>query len=224
MGIGRRHERIVDEDERGQRALAWEDVGETVSDRLSWVVDFISRDLSRLTPAARVSDGYALRVLANSYPGTDAAIAPHADTYKGPMADRLILRLHCELSAGIQSLFAPAPAPSRKFKSRTDVMRFAQQVARKTRWYLPQQHDRVLMRLRTARGGPRDFCFVEAGGPTDEQAAIIGAVVWLIKESGNQLRACAECGKSFVGVKRQEYCSPACSQVLRNRRKQEGAQ
>lgn len=223
MGRGRR-ESIVEEDAHGQRARAWEDVGATVSDRLSWVVDFIRSDLSRLTPAARMAYGYALRVLANSYPGTDADTRPDLDTYTGPMADRLILRLQREVHAGIRRLLTPNSAPSRPFRTRAAIMRFGQHVARTTQWSLPREHHRVLMRVPMSRGGPRDFIYVEASRPVDERTAVIAAIVHLITQSGNQLRACAECRQPFVGIKRQEYCSPACSQILRNRRKQKGAQ
>lgn len=57
----------------------------------------------------------------------------------------------------------------------------------------------------------------------DERDAIIEGVWNLLVEVGDRLRACADpdCGKPFVAVKRQEYCTLNCSQRTRNRRKAE---
>jgi hypothetical protein len=219
----RRRRTIADEDARRQVARAWEDVGATVSDRLEWVVDFINRDVARRTAAERASDGYALRVLASSFPLPDdrdrfvpspSEIA--IDARKEPLPDRLILSLHRELRAGIRSLLAPPPA-----LPRTVSIAQLRALQQERGWQLPMQR-RALLRLSIQPGGPRDYMFTTAGAPADERGGIIEAVVWLIEHSGNQLRACPNCGKPFVGIKRQEYCSPMCSQVIRNHRKQNG--
>jgi hypothetical protein len=41
----------------------------------------------------------------------------------------------------------------------------------------------------------------------------------LLLSAGENLLACAECGKPFVRERRQEYCSERCSQRVRNRRR-----
>jgi hypothetical protein len=52
-----------------------------------------------------------------------------------------------------------------------------------------------------------------------EREAVIGGVVDLVLAVGSHFRSCAECGAPFVARKRQEYCSTACSQRKRDRRK-----
>lgn len=51
--------------------------------------------------------------------------------------------------------------------------------------------------------------------------AIVEGVWGLFVACGWALRACAECRKPFIAVRRQEYCSPGCSQRTRNQRKKD---
>jgi len=52
-----------------------------------------------------------------------------------------------------------------------------------------------------------------------DRDAIIAAIWNVIVEVGDKLRSCTECGTPFVAVKRQEYCTPSCSQRARIRRR-----
>jgi hypothetical protein len=55
----------------------------------------------------------------------------------------------------------------------------------------------------------------------EEKDAILGGVVNLLFQAGEHLRACVECHRPFVARKRQIYCSPQCSQRVRDRRKRQ---
>src|SRR5262249_15964526 len=54
-----------------------------------------------------------------------------------------------------------------------------------------------------------------------ESDAILGGIMDLLVEVGDKLRACPRCHEPFVKNRRQAYCSVACSQKTRDRRKQE---
>jgi hypothetical protein len=48
---------------------------------------------------------------------------------------------------------------------------------------------------------------------------ILHGFLLTLQIAGESLRTCARCGKPFVRVRRQEYCSPECSQIVRNDKK-----
>jgi hypothetical protein len=58
-------------------------------------------------------------------------------------------------------------------------------------------------------------------GQGDEMAGILSAVAQLVVEVGEHLRTCADpkCGRPFVAVKRQAYCSVQHSQRVRNQKR-----
>jgi uncharacterized C2H2 Zn-finger protein len=62
--------------------------------------------------------------------------------------------------------------------------------------------------------------------PDEERAAVRAAVERLQKaldearEAARQLRACPWCGAVFIRHNRQDYCSHACSQATREKRRQ----
>jgi hypothetical protein len=76
----------------------------------------------------------------------------------------------------------------------------------------------ALVRARIARDGP--YRLQLAWETKDEADAIFGGFVGLLLDPEYRLRSCAECKAPFVVSKRQKYCSAACSQRTRNRRKQ----
>ncbi len=56
-------------------------------------------------------------------------------------------------------------------------------------------------------------------GRGPQSQGIPWGVINLLQEARDNLLACAECGEPFVAWKRQEYCSPICSQKARDGRK-----
>jgi hypothetical protein len=115
----------------------------------------------------------------------------------GPMPDRQILHVHRTLRAGLKAAFAKEGLG----------------------WSLPMQ--RTWLRLSPMGQGRRDYRFARLGQAKNDHDAIVGTVVRLIEFAGSQLRTCAVCETFFLGVKRQEYCTTTCSQVMRNNRKKE---
>lgn len=75
----------------------------------------------------------------------------------------------------------------------------------------------ALVRARIARDGP--YRLQLAWETKDAADAIFGGFVGLLLDPEHRLRSCAECKAPFVVSKRQEYCSAACSQRTRNRKK-----
>jgi hypothetical protein len=55
------------------------------------------------------------------------------------------------------------------------------------------------------------------GDEEAEQAGIVGAVAQLLLDAGDHLWGCTECHRPFVATRQQAYCSPKCSQRVRNR-------
>ena len=53
----------------------------------------------------------------------------------------------------------------------------------------------------------------------DEATTILHGVAELLQAHVARLRACKECGRPFLAVKRQEYDTPLCAQIYRNRTK-----
>jgi hypothetical protein len=83
-----------------------------------------------------------------------------------------------------------------------------------TSWSLPAT-PRLEWNPRVAHTGQRFRIGFEGG----EEAGIITGVAHLVLELGERLRGCSECGDPYVAVKRQSYCSHACSLKARYRRR-----
>jgi hypothetical protein len=166
------------------------------------VLDFAHRDLEILRPEERVALGYDLRSIAVSMLPLGAGghggltIAP-----PGAMPDDALRGYQRAIADGLRTLLGRHPEP----------------------WPIPAQPALALRPMGSTRRadnkGPR-FRVIFQG---DERAGILGAVAQLVIEEGDLLRSCRECGRPFVRVRRQEYCSVACSQRTRNRRMTEKA-
>lgn len=80
---------------------------------------------------------------------------------------------------------------------------------------LPTATSRIhLQRLNAGTEPPVEVWFTV----TDWHAAFWFSVAALLEEFGRQLRHCSKCGALFVKVRRQAYCSPACSGAARAQR------
>ncbi len=112
----------------------------------------------------------------------------------GPMSEPELIKLQGEIRVGIER-FLTTPHG----------------------WQLPPPRSARLCRTANGTGRPRAERVWEGG----ERETIIAAVADLVIRCADRLRACMECRRPFVAVKRQEYCSTACSQRTRDRRKRE---
>jgi len=84
-------------------------------------------------------------------------------------------------------------------------------------WEIPR--GAVVYQRVSPSGSDAGFRVALSGKEENEADTLIGVVVDLILQTGRRLRRCPECGKVFVAVRRQEYCSTAHAQKVRNQRK-----
>jgi hypothetical protein len=192
-GQGRRISALLHEDARGAD-LAAERMGLTPSDQLRWVLEkFIAVDLNRLRPEERVALGYDLRRL--------GVVRPDTLTKRklGPMADEHVRRIQRETANGLRALLDES-LPIGHLDAG---------------WRLP--HLEVRLQRWSPTGAKRLGVAYQAEGV--EADVIIRAIADLVVNAGERIRACKRCDTLFLANKRQEYCSPACSQRTRNERK-----
>jgi hypothetical protein len=172
--------------------------GKTPEDRLRWVVEFTQKDLEALRREERVALGLDLLMLAT------AGWAPskprgsrggHQYTSAMPLAtlpDDLLSSLQAEMAHGLQSLLIEPPQP----------------------WDLPAPETVSVSRISPPGAKKAQLAVHWEGGVRE---AILGSVLTLLLQAGDALRACATCGRPLVARKRQIYCSPVCSQKVRDR-------
>jgi hypothetical protein len=115
------------------------------------------------------------------------------DTDK-PMDEAMVVKLHNHIFNGIQALLA----------------------SESQKWRLPR-----ISGLSLSKNQP-DGRFYLTGEGREFDGVVLG-VVNLILRLGHRVKACEreECQKLFVAVRRQAFCSTACSQVVRDERKRE---
>jgi hypothetical protein len=170
---------------------AWRDrLGQTPADRLEWVLAFLKKDLSRLLPGERAALGWDLRVTAVFSLRMGLGSRGGLRSSLQPMSDEVLAEYQREVREGLRQLLSPDAIP----------------------WRLPA----APALSRTQRSSGFEYLFLG-----DERAGVLGAIANLVLEAGDRLRACRECGDPFVAREnRQHYCTPACSQRTRNRRRQ----
>jgi hypothetical protein len=169
---------------------AWQGrIGETPAQRLGWVLEFLRKDLTRLLPGERAALGWDLRVIAIFSLRMGAGARGGLRSSLQPMSDEALARYQEEIREGLRGLLSPDA----------------------TTWRLPAEP--ALSRKPRSSG----FEYLFLG---DERAGVLGGIANLVLEAGDRLRACRECGNPFVAKEnRQHYCTPACSQRARNRRR-----
>jgi len=178
-------------------------MGETSAARLRWVLDFAYRDLDILRREERVALAYDLLTLAAHTLPLGAGGHGGPSTAATTMSDESLRGYQREIAEGLRGML-----DLRNLKA----------------WPIPAQPALALRPMGSSNPedsrGPRFRVIFEG----DERAGIIGGVAHLVIEAGDLLRSCRECGRPFVRVRRQEYCSATCSQKTRNRRMAEKAQ
>jgi hypothetical protein len=109
-----------------------------------------------------------------------------------PMEEAMVVRLHSHISNGIQALLASGSQ----------------------KWRLPR-----ITGLSLSKNQPEGRFYLTGEG--GEFEGVVLGVFNLILRLGHRVKACPQCQKPFVAVRRQEYCSTACSQLVRDERKRE---
>jgi hypothetical protein len=192
-----RARRSTAEDER-QWALAEKRIGRTPDARLRWLLRFLEEDLDALYPEERMARGYDLRMFSDPSFGLMGKVKGGLrGTYRralGPMPETDLYALQADIRRGIQGLLQ---TPHHQ-------------------WDIPAPQQLSLRRVSPPRAKKTRFVVTWQG---EELQTILGGVFNLLLQAGEALKACVECRRPFVARKRQIYCSPNCSQRVRDRRK-----
>src|SRR5262245_44348816 len=113
----------------------------------------------------------------------------------GPMADATLGALQQEITMGLQELLS-------------GEIRL---------WAFPPPLAFVVHRVSVAGEKKTRLTAQWEGG--EEREVILRGVLILLLQAGDILKACAECHKPFVAVKRQIYCGQVGSQRVQNRKR-----
>jgi hypothetical protein len=180
-----------------------ERIGKTPAERLAWVIRFAQSDLAILRPEERIALARDLSLFGSLSvveiprlrPGETPMSVVRLDDDAAPMLDGALTAIHQELAQRLRGLMNLEP------------------------WHIPG--DAFIFPIQTSKSGRvrTRFSPVWQTGE-DLRKAIIAAVARLLVEHGEKVRAC-ECGTIFVANRQQAYCSPQCSQRVRNQRRKE---
>lgn len=188
--------------------LAAERMGDNPEERLRWVLGFAAQDMSKLRPGEIVALGYDLRVFLH--------LGWSISRRYGPLPEKQVERIQKEVARGLSALLSDP---------RSNRNGAALYVDKNAGWTLPVARARILRvspqysEMEKFSDKRTKFRLLWEG--ENEETTILWGIADLILNAGEKLRACPECGKPFVARKRQEYCTPQCSQIVRNRRKAE---
>jgi hypothetical protein len=175
--------------------LARRRVGEKPEERLRWLLQFVRTDLNLLHPEERRALAYDLRALLT--PTNIGAREFRSSVLTPEEDDSLVEQLHAEIKRGLTNLLSEENSG----------------------WTF-KQPDYVAI-CRSTKLNAKRIGFIKKvhfAAPSGKDA-ILNAVMDIILESGDLMRACSECKSPFVPVRRQEYCSIKCSQRARDRRR-----
>jgi hypothetical protein len=177
--------------------LATKRIGNTSEDCLRWVLKFSRQNLDLLRPEERTALAADIRLL-HAIPLTDFSTPDRRLEEQfvqpdEPTSDQELRGLQAEIAEGISALLSDPPG----------------------KWELPTRKAFLTRTVPPDSRSPRIIIRWEG----DTRAMTIGRIVGLILHFGDRLRACPVCHTPFLSVRRQAYCSPACSQHERDRRK-----
>lgn len=188
--------------------LSLKRIGNTPVQRLKWLLDFANTDLDMLYEEQRHALAYETSALSlvctsenlvsNFRFGHINEELPQIPLKQIP--DTLLRDVHADLNTGLKQLFSDNPDSGGV-------------------WELP-----LPTRMSLTRQSPLDakrsrislrFQFRD----DDTKRAVLYSFADTIRDAESLLRACAECHKPFIPVRRQEYCSTKCSQKARDGRR-----
>lgn len=173
----------------------------TPEDQVNWLLAFLEEDLAALTPAARAERGWRLR-----------ALKPAASTLRAWRRRERPQRRREDVVWVTRAPWTPLPDETIE-ALRRDIGAGVQNVLKGEPWPLPGTTGASLRRL-----SPRGH-FEWTWKADDERSAILLGVAELIYDCGDRLRACGHCGRPFLAVKRQEYCTSEHGQLARDEKK-----
>jgi hypothetical protein len=175
--------------------LAAARLGDTPEKVLQWVLRFVSRDLTALLPGERSNLAWDLRAL--SVYARNWHFEWKLDE---PMPQVDLLELQRELGEGIGAIVRAHETPTLPIGLLP------------SRWPRSVEQRATLISRAEPQSKGRRYWILWEG---QDREAIVAAIWNIIIDVGNKLRACAECRSPFIAIKRQEYCTPACSQRAR---------
>lgn len=183
--------------------LSYKRMGRSPEERLKWLMEnFLKKDLDLLRPEERVALGYDLRTL---YPW-------HTGKKLEPIPDLILRSLHRKIGEGIKSLYPKVGKKSDLYSKTSEFL-----TLRSHGWDFKPPKTITLRRMSDFYSKTSEF--QTTWETKDEVISILGGVLGLIDKAGQRIRACIECENPFYSTKRQEYCSSACSQRVRNRKR-----
>ena len=138
--------------------------------------------------------------------------APHLDvtTFDGRVFSSHLLR--AIMPGGWRVTFPTEPMPEPVLRTlQADLRKGVASLLRGEPWRLPTPSGAQC--VRTAEG-------VGIAWEGDEVSAVPHGLAQLVAAHASHVRACRECGRLFLAVKRQQYDTEACGHAYRNRGKQ----
>jgi hypothetical protein len=160
--------------------------------RLKRVLEWLREDLTHVDDAGR---DRAVAILSAAQPRHGW---PSAHSDRGAdLSTAALVALQGQLRKGIAGLLRVEPPGTLGFV-----------------WELPGPQRAT---LRNDPFGDRDTAYLDWFG--DPETTILHGVAQLVQAHRARLRLCKECQRPFLAVKRQEYDTPLCAQVYRNRTK-----
>jgi hypothetical protein len=165
-------------------------IGDTYPARLAWVIRFIAEDPTTWYPAVRAAHGDCLHMLV-------FGIVDY-DNLPDPMTPEEVETLHRDLRDKLRKLLNPWPDGQLPMVS------------------IPTEGQTEGL-VRASAVGKKPAIFGTTHGQATAYTAVFQAVKNLILQAGHRLLACPACGTPFISVRKQEYCTPRCSQRTRNK-------
>jgi hypothetical protein len=171
-------------------------IGDTAASRLAWVVRFIGEDPATWHPAVRVVHGDCLDAIALG--GVPETVVDRA--LPDPPAPEEVEALHRDLRTTLRNLLSGNPTRAHRVAIPTEG------------------RSEDLVRLTSA--GKKPAMFAVTYGDVHRRTRVFQTVKDLILQAGHQLVACPPpCGKPFIAVRKQLFCTVQCAQRARNERR-----
>ncbi len=203
VAMGKRRKRPLAEAQDRQELLRWtlgwpvaaERMNQVREGRLGWLLRFLALDLDALSEGAWLDLRFDVLVFPHGAPFFHgSARAPDREEVR---------RFQMEVREGLKILFEEGFWDLEETAIGIQLQRI-------------KEEPLALGSLR-----PPDRARIEKAYKTTWQAACLTTIADLLATQGERIRQCINCGKLFLAVKRQEYCTLRCSQTTRTRRYRE---
>ena len=187
----------IRQDAEGVQKVVRARIGDTPVKRLAWLLRFMNTDLELLRKEEQTALGFDLQTLWLTVDAPEQA--PPVGTW---IMDRTELsETQKWIKDGLTALFSEKP----------------------NRWIFPAPQEMRLVRKSALDAKRSDIALVPVWPmPSDfdgQRRNIKLAILYIVLAAKDSLRLCSECKSPFIPVRRQEYCSPKCSQKARDRKR-----